>query len=305
MEHIFSLSIIIPHFETPDLLEKLLKSIPNLNDIQIIVIDDNSTIKTIDSSFKKLFNHVKFLTNTSTRKGAGASRNIGLDAALGKWVLFADSDDYFMEKFYFEVSKYFNSDCDIIYFMTDSIYLETGLGASRHITYAKRTSDFINKPCKKTELILRYRHISPCSKMIRRSVITNNNIRFDEVLTSDDVLFCAKAGFFADKIFASPSCIYMITSSLSSLTSNQSEKHFDIRLSVYINYYNYLKNILDTKSFKILQLSASIFIFDSFRYGISKTIETIKILKSFKIKLIRINVENILFYFKLKMNKSK
>ena len=37
-----NLSIIIPHYNTPDLLEKLIKSIPHINDIQIIVIDDNS-----------------------------------------------------------------------------------------------------------------------------------------------------------------------------------------------------------------------------------------------------------------------
>ena len=37
------LSIIIPHFNSPRLLENLLKSMPAREDIQIIVIDDNST----------------------------------------------------------------------------------------------------------------------------------------------------------------------------------------------------------------------------------------------------------------------
>ena len=35
-----NLSIIIPHYNTPDLLGKLIDSIPDTDDIQIIVVDD-------------------------------------------------------------------------------------------------------------------------------------------------------------------------------------------------------------------------------------------------------------------------
>jgi glycosyltransferase involved in cell wall biosynthesis len=40
-----SLSIVIPHFNKPDLLEKLLASIPqDKKDIQTIVVDDKSDL---------------------------------------------------------------------------------------------------------------------------------------------------------------------------------------------------------------------------------------------------------------------
>lgn len=39
-----NLSIIIPHYNTPDLLEKLIRSIPVDKDIQIVVVDDNSSM---------------------------------------------------------------------------------------------------------------------------------------------------------------------------------------------------------------------------------------------------------------------
>ena len=35
-------SIIIPHYNTPELLLRCVTSIPERNDIQIIVVDDNS-----------------------------------------------------------------------------------------------------------------------------------------------------------------------------------------------------------------------------------------------------------------------
>ena len=43
MENEYQLTIIIPHHNIPDLLRKLLASIPKRNSIQIIVVDDHST----------------------------------------------------------------------------------------------------------------------------------------------------------------------------------------------------------------------------------------------------------------------
>ena len=36
-------SIIIPHYNSPDLLLRLLKTIPVREDLEVIVVDDNST----------------------------------------------------------------------------------------------------------------------------------------------------------------------------------------------------------------------------------------------------------------------
>ena len=41
-------SIIIPHKNTPDLLRKCLDSIPHRDDVQIIVVDDNSDEDKVD-----------------------------------------------------------------------------------------------------------------------------------------------------------------------------------------------------------------------------------------------------------------
>ena len=41
-------SFIIPHKNTPDLLQKCLDSIPRRDDVQIIVVDDNSDADKVD-----------------------------------------------------------------------------------------------------------------------------------------------------------------------------------------------------------------------------------------------------------------
>ena len=86
-------SFIIPHHNCPNLLYRLLDTIPQREDIEIIVVDDNS-----DADKVPLINRNDvqlFLIPASESKGAGHARNIGLDHAKGKWLLFADSDDYY------------------------------------------------------------------------------------------------------------------------------------------------------------------------------------------------------------------
>ena len=54
MEMQYRYTIIIPHYNIIDLLGRALSSIPDREDIQIIVVDDNSGIK--QSEFEKLNN---------------------------------------------------------------------------------------------------------------------------------------------------------------------------------------------------------------------------------------------------------
>src|SRR5690554_6731034 len=92
------LSIIIPHYNNPQGLLRLLNSIPIRNDLDIIIIDDESTydnqiqIKEIIRKFK-----YRFYINNNLNS-AGTCRNIGIEKSVGKYLLFADDDDYFFIK---------------------------------------------------------------------------------------------------------------------------------------------------------------------------------------------------------------
>ena len=92
--HIYS--IIIPHHNTPDLLSRCLQSIPQREDIQVIVVDDNSDAQYIDDVQAACDTHPNtrcFLTTEG--RGAGFARNKALKQVNSKWVIFSDADDYF------------------------------------------------------------------------------------------------------------------------------------------------------------------------------------------------------------------
>lgn len=111
------ISIIVPHYNTPDSLLKLLHTIPDREEVEVIVADDNSSVPLEDLQQKlKQFPRVQFIVNDSGTKGAGASRNVALKKAVGKWILFADADDFFTEDFYEKLVPYLDSDYDLVYF---------------------------------------------------------------------------------------------------------------------------------------------------------------------------------------------
>jgi len=93
-------TIIIPHYNSADSLEKLLLSIPRIPDFQVIVIDDSSTVDE-DKLVQVIADdgRCEFYRNTTGVQSAGACRNIGLTHALGKWLLFADADNFFVDGF--------------------------------------------------------------------------------------------------------------------------------------------------------------------------------------------------------------
>ncbi len=253
----YDLSIIIPHYNSPNLLEKLLSSIPNKNEIQTIVVDDHSS-EEVRERLKVLQSHYKdkkilFLENYIEEHNAGAARNKGLKYATGDWLLFADADDYFLNGFFETIEKYFDSDYDIIYFQPSSIEIDTNNQNVRHSEYGDYIEEFLNNPCKSTEVNLRYQWLAPWSKIIKNSLVQSNGIVFDSVLVSNDVMFSIKTGFFAKRIAASKDSIYCVTRSKGTLTTKLDLATFDLRTKILIDKVNFLRPRLTKEEFKLIE----------------------------------------------------
>jgi glycosyltransferase involved in cell wall biosynthesis len=84
------LSIIIPTHNRPQLLLRAVKSAleQTLEDLEVIVVDDASIEKATLPNDPRL----KVIYLEQSRGGAGA-RNVGLEAAQGKWITYLDDDD--------------------------------------------------------------------------------------------------------------------------------------------------------------------------------------------------------------------
>lgn len=239
-------SIIIPHKNTPNLLKRCIDSIPRRSDIQIIVVDDNSDPEKVDfANFPGLEDDCIEIYFTREGKGAGYARNIGLSHAKGKWVMFADSDDFFNDDFLSEINRFYNSDCDIIYFSVDCV-LSDDISKPGNRSISKSLRDYYNtfqNNKEKGEELFRYNFTEPWAKMIRHELILNNKINFDETMIANDFMFSIKTGFYATKIDASPVKIYTLTERPDSLSANSliSYSKVKIRIGVAVNVELFLK----------------------------------------------------------------
>lgn len=92
------LSIVIPVFNHPEELKIMINSIivNGFDDYELILVDDGSDAPTLNL-LKKYANRdskIKFLKRNRMPKGAPTCRNIGLERAIGEYIMFLDSDDY-------------------------------------------------------------------------------------------------------------------------------------------------------------------------------------------------------------------
>jgi len=241
MQYNFTYSVVIPFRDSLDQLIIALRSIPDRKDIQVIVVDNSKVLFNKDQ-YPKYENSQLTITSSKYGAGAGCARNEGLKYVEGKWLLFLDADDYFVNNAFISFDKYTNYDCDIVYFKADSINLSTGKQSERHKTINKRIDCFMST---KDEDYLRYQFGNPVCKMIRSSLIKDNNIEFEEVKCSNDVMFSVKSGHLAAKVTADETPVYMITEAPSgvSLMTDKSPENSFIRFQVALRKYSYLKSI--------------------------------------------------------------
>ena len=256
MDNEKKLSIIIPYYNSPHTLEKLLHSIPRKDEIEIIVVNDRSDKFTEEYERLKAsdnYSHVRFIENLTSKKGTGTCINIGLSNAAGKWILIAGADDYFLDDFYGKVGKYFETDYDVVFFSPTSVYLETGKVAKRHLYYKQRIENYLNG-LSDSELMLRYDFRSVCSKMIRAELIRQYMITCDEVLVCNDDMFSIKVGYYMKKFTATREEIYCITDHADSLSRKKGKEYFYSCFNVKLRIDDFFKEHLDKRDYKKLRL---------------------------------------------------
>ena len=296
----YNVSIIIPHHNSPKKLKRLLDSVPNKDDIEVIVVDDRST-KELDLfdevKNEYLSKNINFFSNDRKNKGAGTCRNIGLEKAQGKWLLFADADDYFINDFYTKIKTYFNDNYDIVFFQPTSWDEHNNKISNRHETYANLVKLFIES---NNDFYLRYQFVVPWSKLFRRDFVFYNSVKFDEVIASNDIMFSIKTGYYAKRIQASKETIYCVTKSKGTLTQNISLAVFRARLDAFIRNVEFLKSNLSKNEFQLMNYNGRGYLINTFKYklGLKEFISTFKKLRRHKIKFFDLKLVNPFFIIK-------
>lgn len=211
-------SVIIPNKNNFTLLERCLASIPLRDDIQIIVVDDNSDSSKFDfSKYPGLERSGTEVVFTYEGGGAGFARNIGVSKAIGRWVVFADSDDFFLANAFSVLDNYVDSELDILYYNVTSVDSQNLHRSSRDKDYEAYIQLFLTGLDAKGQYI-RFRKWEPWNKMINRRFIKRHKLRFDEIKRCNDMFFSLVAGYKAEKFDVIAERLYCVTTNPASIT---------------------------------------------------------------------------------------
>ena len=190
-------SVIVPMHNSEKLIKPLLESLNNQTFekkyFEVIFVDDASNDNTVNV-VKNFSSNFKFrIIQRSTPSGnASAPRNEGIRLAYGDYVLFVDSDDYIANYTLEEAVEYAESNS------SDMVFLKLA-GINRSNVNART---YIGDNVDKANIIKHFLFNSffP-SKLIKTSLIRNNNIFYDQSFTKEeDKIFLITCMVFSKKI---------------------------------------------------------------------------------------------------------
>lgn len=215
-------------------------SIPVREDLQVIVVDDKSS----EDNIKKLkqlereFVHVDFLYS-SANGGGGKARNTGLLYAKGEYVLFADSDDFFNYCIHDILEEYKDEKCDVVFFNANRVDTDTYLSTKRSSTL-KRALKLYEKEGNLDAF--RFVFGEPWCKLVRRQIIVDNGILFDELPIHNDTKYSYLVGFHARNVKFDTRALYCLTDRPGSVSKDLSAKKLLIRTKVFAEKNRFLKD---------------------------------------------------------------
>ena len=205
-------SVIIPVYNSEKYLRKCIDSIlaQKYKDFEIILVDDESkdlSAKICDDYAQK-DNRVKVIHKTNG--GTADSRNVGIRAASGDYIMFVDNDDYWKRKNTLE-----DIDCQLNESHADVLMYDT-------MEYWENENRFTQsgKTCKRQEIVnqpkeyalkavieqgILYRAV--WAKVVKRQLIVDHNLLFEKGIRNEDtewtakMLLCAESYDWYEKVF--------------------------------------------------------------------------------------------------------
>lgn len=203
-------SVIIPVYKVEKYLQSCVDSVINqtYRDFEIILVDDGSpdSCPLICDRYASTDSRVRVIHQKNA--GLAAARNSGTKIAKGDYICYIDSDDYLADNFVLQLlAEKTENNPDIVNYKFQEWFENDGHTAECKFDYDVPTEgrSLSEIYCSLIDKDAYYN--SAWSKIIRRSLLIDNNIQFEEGLLGEDnewyyhVVMAAKTVVLVDKPF--------------------------------------------------------------------------------------------------------
>lgn len=286
------ISIILTTYNVENYIEECIDSLleQTYKNFELIIIDDGSTDNTLNI-LKTKYKNLNIVENEHV--GVAECRNLGLLMAKGEYICILDSDDYFeinmLECMIKKMEKY---DADVA---ISSAYKFDTLTREEVITkYMLNENVFKGReffsPMDIKNEIFQLTVANAWGKMFKKSLIVNNNLKFQNLENSNDVLFVFSA-IIKSKIIVPVNIplVHYRANNNSSIQGRKKEFPFD-----FIKAYESLQSYLNKeKIYEIYKQSFIKMIINIFLWNINAVNEEIQL------KILNLLMEKYYNYFNI------
>jgi len=214
------LSVIIPIYNVEKYIKKCIESLIN-NDLdsteyEIIVIDDESPDNSLKIAEEMAQQYSNITIISQLNKGLGGARNTGISAAKGDFLLFLDSDDWYLEHSLQQLLAIaIENQIEILEFAAQGISPDGKV--AYHISNTSNGKTFSGL---KYYNSIRYMN-SACNKLYNRNFLVSNELFFLEKIYIEDFEFNTRAFLKANKVMATDLLVAQFLQSENSITRNK------------------------------------------------------------------------------------
>lgn len=205
MKEEIKVSVIIPFHNGEEFMKDTMNCIlsQTLKEMEIICVDDESTDSTYESLKQYADNDARVKVIRQEKSNAGVARNLGMQYAEGKYLVFLDSDDLFeldmLENMYMQCEE-----CKADICICDADQYDTSTGEYLiKPQYLRKKYLPENMPCSGREIgkyILYFTSLVPWNKMIRKDYLMEHGISFQDIERANDQYFSCMSLILAEKI---------------------------------------------------------------------------------------------------------
>ncbi len=183
-------SVIIPVYNSEKYLRDCIESVLNqtYGEYEIVIVNDGSTDHSLDvcREYSRKHDNVKVINKDNG--GQSSARNVGLKNSVGEYIVFLDSDDRIVDRdFFSKISAITETNkTDIIAFKYIELYEDLGKAKPLNVNLSEcRCESYVDtlKNLIKRDAF----YCSAWSKCVRRELLTDNGITFDERSRCEDM----------------------------------------------------------------------------------------------------------------------
>ena len=223
------ISVILPAYNSQDYIHESIESALNqsFSDFELIIVNDGSTDNTLDIIDGFDDSRIKLIDQSN--QGPGAARNNALKIASGEYIMYLDSDDFFMsdalEVAYNEASKF---GTDLTFFQMINYdgekYYENDWFDMK--TFDESFENRVFTPSQTPGSIFDL-SVGVCQKIYNHDFLKRIDARFPEGIFFEDMPFFYYVYLKAERISIIKRHLYARRKHSSSITNVVDEKFFD------------------------------------------------------------------------------